>query len=128
MSRPPQRWTAHHNDRGAILPEILLTLVCYGSNSVLSSLRVQVLASLDGLEVLIQLVVQRNTGGDVQASNVLIGKTLEVLNQRTQGVTVCSNQNGLTCCEVGLDVRLPVQKPCRERNEPPTSTVDGSSQ
>ena len=91
---------------GEILPEVLLTLVCYGSNSVLSSLGVQVLAGLDGLEVLIQLVVQRNTGGDVQASNVLIGDTLEVLDQRTQGVTVCSNQNGLACCEIGLDVRL----------------------
>ena len=42
MSRPPQRWTAHHNDRGETLPEVLLTLVCYGSNSVLSSLGVQV--------------------------------------------------------------------------------------
>ena len=32
---PPQRWTAHHNDRGAIRRRYYFTLVCYGSNSVL---------------------------------------------------------------------------------------------
>ena len=33
-----------------------------------------------------------------------------MLHERAQGVTVRCHQNGLACCQVGLDVRLPVRE------------------
>ena len=39
------------------------------------------------LEVLIQVVHERYTGGDVQASNHLLGDAVEVLHQRAQRVS-----------------------------------------
>ena len=79
------------------MKDLLLTLVSYSLDGVLSCLGVQVFAGANRREVLIQLVVEGDTGGNVQTGDVLIRNTLKVLNQGTQGVTVRSDQNVPIC-------------------------------
>src|SRR5690606_15600136 len=90
---------------------LLASLVGDGLNSVGSSLWIQVgSAPGDWLEVVIQLIDQRNAGRDVQTSNVFIADAIQMLDQRTQRVAVGGDHHGLACRQISLDVVLPVRK------------------
>ena len=47
----------------------------------------------DGLEVLVELVNEGNSGGDVEAADVRIRDVIKVLDEGTERVAVGSNQN-----------------------------------
>lgn len=75
-----------------------------------SSLRVQVLATrLDRLEVLVQLVEQRDGGRDVDLGDLFLRQVVQHLDDGAEGVAVGSNQHGLAGLELRLDSGLEVR-------------------
>ena len=67
---------------------------------------------LDGLQILIQFVDQRNTGGDVEFGDVLFADAVEVHDQRAQAVAVGADQYLPAGLNGGHDFVEPVgQKP-----------------
>jgi hypothetical protein len=50
---------------------------------------------LDGLELLIELVHDRNAGWNVQLDNVRVRHVVEVLDQCAQAVAMCRDQHSL---------------------------------
>ena len=95
--RAPQCLTTpHRKARFTWAPVLLRTLVSHSGSSGGSGLRIQVgSAGVDNGAVLGDLVDQRDTGRDVQAGDVVVGNVVQVLDQRTQGVTVSGDQDGL---------------------------------
>src|SRR5204863_7026173 len=74
-------------------------------------LRVQVPAALGHrLEVLVELVDQRDAGGDVQRGDVLVADLVQVLDQRAQRVAVRGEQDRPVPAEVGHHGVVPVRQ------------------
>src|SRR5262252_7387267 len=73
-------------------------------------LGVQVPAALGHrLEVLVELVDQRDPGGDVEGGDVLVADLVEVLDQRAQRVAVRGEQDRPVLAEVGHHGVVPVR-------------------
>src|SRR5690242_8317251 len=67
----------------------------------LRGLRVEVGAARDGgAQVVVELVAQRDAGGDVQARDVLVGDAVELLDERAQRVAVRGQQHDLAATQV----------------------------
>ena len=91
--------------------ELLLGTLCSNGGGASSGcLRVEVgTARVHHGAVLGDFVDQRDARRNVETSNLLIGDLIQVLDQRTQGVTVCSNENGLALLGAREDLLLEVR-------------------
>lgn len=88
--------------------DLLRALSGDGLGPSFSSFGVQVVGGLGGLQVVVQFVHQGDTGGDVQPGDVGVGDVVQLLDQRSQRVTVGADQHGLARQQVGGNVVLPV--------------------
>lgn len=99
----------HHLDL-IINHYLFLALGSNGSSTGGSSLGIQVLSLLGGLKLIIKLVNQGDTSGDVKTSNIVVGNAVKVLNKSTERVTVGKDNNSLTVQKILGDLRVPVRK------------------
>ena len=65
---------------------------------------------LGGPGVVVELVDERDAGGDVEAGDVVVGDAVEVLHQRPQAVAVGGHQHGAAAGQVGDDRVEPVRQ------------------
>ena len=72
-----------------------LSLGSDGGSSLGNSLLIGQVVVLDGLEVNIELIDERNSGGNVQLNNLGLRDVVQVLDECAQRVTVGSNKNTL---------------------------------
>mmetsp|Transcript_55 Transcript_55/g.90 ORF Transcript_55/g.90 Transcript_55/m.90 type:complete len:258 (+) Transcript_55:200-973(+) len=79
----------------------LLSLTCNSPNSSLDTFLIPQITSLqrsngigvrNGLKILIQLINERNTGGNVESSNLIFGNAIQMLDKRTEGVSMRRNE------------------------------------
>src|SRR5690606_5397321 len=91
-----------------LLAVLLAALARDGGRARGGGLRVQVLARAHRAQVLVQLVAQRDAGGDVQPRDVLVGDLVEVLDQRPQRIAVRGHQHRPARQQLLGDGRLPV--------------------
>ena len=63
---------------------------------------------LGGAGVVVELVDERDAGGDVEAGDVVVGDAVEVLHQGPQAVAVGGHQHGAAAGQVGDDRVEPV--------------------
>ena len=54
--------------------------------------------------------MQRNAGGDVESNNLFVADAVEVLDERTQRIAVCGDQNRAAQLEVRNDLVVPVRQ------------------
>jgi hypothetical protein len=74
------------------------------------SLRITQVVVAPGLQVVIQLVHQRNPGGDVQFDDCLVAHPVEVLHERAEAVAVCRDQHPLAAPNRRRDRVVPVRQ------------------
>src|SRR5450756_2152205 len=85
------------------------TLVCDRLDGLRSSLRVEVQTTLDRrLEVLVELVEQRDAGRDVDPGDRRVVHVVQVLDQRPDRVAVGGDEDGLALEQVRNERGLPV--------------------
>lgn len=62
----------------------------------------------DDVQVIIELVDERSSGGDVELGDLILGDVVQMLNEGTEGVAVGGNDDVLAGLEVGGNLVLPV--------------------
>ena len=93
---------------GTVKEKRLLALVGYRRNLGFG-IRIQVgPALLNRLQILVQLVIQRNPGRNIQTRNILITDLIQVLYNCAQRVTVCGNKYRLAALEFRNDFLFPI--------------------
>ena len=73
------------------------------------------IAASERLQIVVQLVDQRNPGRDVQLDDVLVGDVVEILDQRAQRVAVRRDQHPLAGVNRRRDRLVPVRQESRDR-------------
>src|SRR5690606_18396984 len=71
-------------------------------------IRVEVARGARRAEVVVELVDERDAGGDVEPRDVVVGDAVEVLHEGAQRVAVGGDEHGLAGREILRDVRFPV--------------------
>jgi hypothetical protein len=89
---------------------VILALRRHGGGACGSGLGVEVTTGAGRDVVLVELVDQRNAGGDVEFGDVVVADALEVLHQAAQRVAVGGDENRLAGLEVGDDRVVPVRQ------------------
>ena len=82
--------------------DITEVLSAEGANGTIS------LSGRDDIQVIIELVDERSSGGDIELGDLILGDVVQMLNESTEGVAVGGNDDVLTGLEVGGDLVLPV--------------------
>jgi hypothetical protein len=67
----------------------------------------------DGAKIVVKLVDQRNSRGDIQPGDLFVRDPVEVLDERTKAVSMRRDDHAFPGADCGRDVALPVrQEPC----------------
>src|SRR5471032_489655 len=85
------------------------TLVCYGRGFRSDFVGIAQIVMFDRFEVFVEFVNQWHTGRDVEFKNFVFAQIIQVFNQRTQGVTVCSDDHALAAFDTWFDNVSPVR-------------------
>lgn len=85
-----------------------LALVCDCGLGCCDGLGISKISVGDGLEVLVELIHERYSRGDVEVEDVLVGDGVEILHQCAEGVSVCCDDDVLSGLDLGCDDLVPV--------------------
>ena len=87
---------------------VALALVGNGVHLLVDGILVTEVPLGNDVEIGVELVDQRDARGDVDTDDLLIGKSLEDLDECAEGVSMGGDDDPLTCDHPGLDLLLEV--------------------